>query len=99
LPLMIVTDGIINNRNNVDNLPWVYPTYRSMQVFGYISLFLPTIPLFFLLTSWIVGTNGIIKSKKYILFFWFILCVSLLCMFLTIILSSTIISNHNSFWI
>jgi hypothetical protein len=63
-------------------------------VFSYIAMLLPIIPFFFLLTSWIVGINGVHASKTFHYFLWLILLISIVSFIVSTILTSASLSEY-----
>jgi hypothetical protein len=73
--------------NGMISWPPIHACGIAGNVFSYISIF-ATVPTFlFLLTSWVIGINGVYRSRVFHLFLWSLICVALVSMILSCILS------------
>jgi hypothetical protein len=50
-----------------------------------------------MLTSWIIGVNGIHSSRLFHMFLWITLLVSIICLIISTTLSGILIGEYNSF--
>jgi hypothetical protein len=57
------------------------------NIFSYISIGLPVLPFLFLLTTSIIGINGMLSSRTFHYFLWSILILAFLCFLVSVVCS------------
>ncbi|MDR1850726.1 MAG: hypothetical protein LBQ45_01190 [Mycoplasmataceae bacterium] len=67
------------------------------EIFAYIAVCLPAIPLFVLFIAWLIQINGTYKSPSYHLMFIVFLSISLVIFFVSLVLSSVYLSMTNHY--
>lgn len=72
-------------------------TGKASIILSYISLAFLPLPFLFLLTTWIVGVNGVAKSRTFHYVLWFMLLVSVVCMLTGIACGGYVLSDVYSF--
>jgi uncharacterized YccA/Bax inhibitor family protein len=67
---IIVNNNILKNHTipMPQNIPIIHSCGHVAIIFSYISMCLPAAPFIFMLTSWIIGVNGIHSSRLFHMF-------------------------------
>jgi hypothetical protein len=67
------------------------------NIFSYIAVSLPVVPFVFLLTTAIIGINGMLSSKMFHYFLWSFLIAAFVCFLMATILSGYYMDMSYSF--
>ena len=95
ITLPIFVSKIINNPAH--DVYFLKNTGKASVILSYISLGLIPLPFLFLLTTWIIGVNGVARSRIFHLTLWFLLTLSLLCAIISIGCGGYVIYDHSTF--
>jgi hypothetical protein len=80
---------------------WPEGIYHNLgvvgNIFSYISIGLPVIPFIFLLTTAIIGINGMLSSRMFHYFLWTTLAVAFVCFLVSTICSGIYMDMCYSF--
>lgn len=98
IPLLIVSNSVIDNSVGANRYGWVAPSVKAGNILAIISMSLPAISFLYLLTTWIVGTNGVYKSKNFLAILLMSLCLSVTLLIVVCGLYGAVICNFNLFW-
>lgn len=71
-------------------------TGKASIILSYIAIGFIPLPFLFLLTTWIVGVNGVSKSRTFHYILWFMLLIAVLCMIVSIGCGGYVLNDVNS---
>jgi hypothetical protein len=87
---IVFCQSVMNNPGSTGPglFDWFNRVTMTGYIFSFIAVLLPFIPFFFLLTSWIVGINGVHSSRTFHYFLWLVLLISIVCFIVSTVLVS-----------
>jgi hypothetical protein len=97
LPIF-VNKAIHHGGNGAWLLPYNKNTAKASMILSYLALGFVPLPFLFLLTTWIIGINGVARSRTFHYVLWFLLSLSILCMIISIGCGGYVLNDCNS-WI
>jgi hypothetical protein len=92
-----VNKAMHKSGNGPWSLPFMIPMHKAASILAWISIACIPAPFLFLLTTWIVGVNGVAKSRVFHYWLWFMLLLGVICMLVSIALGGYILNDINSF--